>query len=142
MVPGQSRVLRPLLTAPRGARLARRSWLLACVVGLRALVLLFALEFSGLSHAALDVACSLAGSTHATDDDCDSDDPGHECPPGCPNCHCWHAGALSLPLGIEPGRRIVLRLTAQLGFVPVTSMPLGNADLDAVYRPPRAPLFT
>jgi hypothetical protein len=88
------------------------------------------------------VACSLAGSTHATDSDCDAEDAGHECPPGCPNCHCWHAGALALPLRMEPGRRIVLRLTARQGFVPGSSVPFCNADLDAIYRPPRTRLLT
>lgn len=104
---------------------------------MRALVLLFAVELSGLTHAALDVACSIAGDTHQ-DDDCDEGEGGHECPPGCPSCHCWHAGAPTAPLRMEPGRRIVLVMTAQQGFVPGVAMPPAGADPDTIYRPPRA----
>ena len=115
----------------------RTSLLLLALLGVRALVLLFAVELSGLSHAALDVACSLTGCTHE-ESDCDESEGGHECPPGCPSCHCWHAGAPTAPLRMEPGRRIVVALTAQQGFVPGVAMPPAGADPDSIYRPPRA----
>jgi hypothetical protein len=111
--------------------------LLVALLGMRALALLFAVELSGLTHAAVDVVCSLSGNAHQ-ESDCDDEQGGHECPPGCPSCHCWHAGAPTAPLRMPPGRRIVVVLTAQLGFVPGVAMPRAGADPDAIYRPPRA----
>jgi hypothetical protein len=119
----------------RYASAKRRSVLL--VLALRLLVLLFAVELSGLSHAVLDAYSAVSGDMHA-DSDCDDEQGGHECPPGCPSCHCWHAGTPSLPLRMEPGRRIVMLLSAQLGFIPGVAMPLPGADPDSIYRPPRA----
>lgn len=104
---------------------------------LRVLALLFTVELSGLTHAALDVLSAVTGDVHAQAD-CEDEEGGHECPPGCPSCHCWHAGTPSVPLRMEPGRRIVLKLNGELGFVPVENMPPSGADLAAIYRPPRA----
>jgi hypothetical protein len=115
---------------------AFRARALVVLVTMRVLVLLFTVELSGLSHAALDVLSAASGDLHA-ESDCEDEEGGHECPPGCPSCHCWHAGTPSTPLRMEPGRRIVLKLTAELGFVPAQTMPPAGADPASVYRPPR-----
>jgi hypothetical protein len=106
------------------------------LLGLRMLVLLFAVELSGLTHAVLDAYSAVTGDAHA-DSDCEGDAGGHECPPGCPSCHCWHAGTPSLPLRMEPGRRIVVQLSALPGFIPGVAMPPPGKGPDSVYRPPR-----
>ena len=126
---------------PGGRNSAPRARALLLLAALRVLVLLFTVELSGVTHAALDVLSAFRGDAHA-ESDCEDDEGGHECPPGCPSCHCWHAGTPSAPLRMEPGRRIVLRLTAEPGFVPALAMPPAGADATGIYRPPRARRLT
>lgn len=105
---------------------------------LRLLALLVSTELSGAAHAVLDVTASLTGAEHP-DDDCDAE-AGHECPPGCTNCHCTHgAVAWATPRvatlahlnEIQPALR-------EAGFVPRDAMPPAGPDLTPLYRPPRA----
>lgn len=125
---------------PADRRRAFRARALVLLTALRVLVLLFTVELSGVTHAALDVLSAAGGDVHA-ESDCEDEEGGHECPPGCPSCHCWHAGTPSVPLRMEPGRRIVLKLSAEQGFVPAQRMPPAGADAAGIYRPPRARTF-
>lgn len=102
------------------------------------LVLIFVAELSGLAHAALDVSASLRGAQHA-DDDCEDAQGGHECPPGCPNCHCWHAGTPSPQPALERARVAVASSAAPgPSFVPYRPPALAGPDPASIYRPPRA----
>jgi hypothetical protein len=108
---------------------------------LRLLALLVATELSGAAHALLDVAASVAGTEHPRDD-CDDEEAGHECPPGCPNCHCAHRAVAQLAARSEPRVEleptVLLALCNEAGFVPRDAMPPKGADPRRLYRPPRA----
>jgi hypothetical protein len=106
-------------------------------LALRLLVLLFAAELSGMTHAVLDVSASLLGAQHAADDDCDDSEAGHECPPGCPNCHCWHAGTPSPPPVLERGPVAIATVACDASFVPYRAPATAGPDPSCVYRPPR-----
>lgn len=62
----------------------------AAVGLMRVVALVLAAKLSGGMHAALDVIVATGAVAHPQDD-CERD--GHECPPGCPSCHCTHAPA-------------------------------------------------
>lgn len=113
---------------------ARRPGVFLCLAAIRLLVLLFSVELSGVAHAALDVFDSEGQHT----DDCDDEGEGHECPPGCPSCHCWHAGAPTAQLPIQWGTQLLIPTRSEAGFVPTSGVPPQGADPESVYRPPRA----
>ena len=103
---------------------------------LRLVALLVCTELSGAAHAVLDVTASFRGDAHP-DDDCDQE-AGHECPPGCPNCHCTHGGvSLSAPR-MEVRLRVLSPERNPAGFLPLYVSPPKPADLTPLYRPPRA----
>jgi hypothetical protein len=96
---------------------------------LRALSVLAFVDLSGLAHTALDVA-----SIEHTDD-CED----HECPPGCANCHCWHAGLAAPPLASSDAPRLVpTRIRADLPPPAYDRAQPQAPDTSALYRPPRA----
>lgn len=113
------------------------------VAVLRLIALLVATELSGAAHALLDVATSAAGVEHPRDD-CDDEESGHECPPGCPNCHCTHGAIVQVaPRATpQPGQRLTALhpVRHEAGFVPTDALPPPGADLTPLYRPPRRAL--
>jgi hypothetical protein len=118
---------------PRGRALR---WLLA-LCQLCAVVASF--QLSAVGHFVSDIAQVIAVGHHQHDGDADSDedDPGHECPPGCPNCHHVHLSGASLP----PAAFAVSFLPAAEASAP--SKGVGDEappapQLPSVYRPPRA----
>lgn len=122
----------------RASGAKRPGWLLFFVV-VRLFVLLFSAELAGVTHAVLDVfVCEGAHES----EDCDEGEGGHECPPGCPSCHCWHAGTPTPPLPIVCELQVVVSQVAKLGFTPSTEAPPQGADPDSVYRPPRSRSFS
>lgn len=110
---------------------SKARWLASLL--LHALVLFFVVELSGLAHAALD----FAGAEQSQHDDCEDEESGHECPPGCATCHCWHAGTPTPPLSVRCELQLVVLRGARLGFRPHAANAPPGADLDALYRPPR-----
>lgn len=125
----------PTRTHAKAGSFARLSRLAAAF--LRVLALLFATEFSGLAHVALDGAAAFGVLEHP-DDGCDSREESHECPPGCLSCHCAH----STP-GWTPTRGDDLRHVADYPpveaatFVVCESVPALGAVLTPPDRPPR-----
>ncbi|HEX5656876.1 MAG TPA: hypothetical protein VFX59_06760 [Polyangiales bacterium] len=105
------------------------------IVVVRAFSVLALVDLSGLTHTTLD----LAGISHA-DDDCD-DEQGHECPPGCTNCHCWHAGLATPPLAHEPPQVAVAPMPIVLPAPPYARTQPRAPDQVTLYRPPRARAF-
>lgn len=106
-------------------------------LALRVLALFVASELSGSIHAALDIAASLAGEQHV-EDDCDDTDAGHECPPGCPNCHAGHAALAAPPriADVTCSLRLSSVAEAELAIDVATRTPK-HPELGSLYRPPR-----
>jgi hypothetical protein len=107
----------------------------------RALVLLVSIELSGLAGVAAEMAAMNAEGSADCCSDCPLEKSGKECPPGCPNCHCSHGGAVFAPAvateladAFDPARTVVAAPTDPAApRAPV---------LPGVYRPPRfAPTF-
>lgn len=99
----------------------------------RVIALLAIVEASGIANIASDVL--VAAGVVAAHDDCDDDEQGGECPPGCPMCHCFHCGMTSVPLArrsepIEPEHRELLPRPNDATALPAPALP-------SVYRPPR-----
>lgn len=120
----------------RSRRPARSTVVLAAL--LRLLALFVSTELAGVVHTALDVTDTLSGAEHPHDD-CDAE-AGHECPPGCVNCHCTHgAVAWAAPrVASVPRLEAVHPSGNETGFVPLADLPPAGPDLPALYRPPRA----
>jgi hypothetical protein len=101
----------------------------------RAVTLLVALQLSSVVHLAFDL---LQDCDEIADcDDCPNEQPGHDCPPGCPNCHCAHPGIASLPaataLSPFPSTPARNAWTARGGAVDAPAAPY----LPGLFRPPR-----
>jgi hypothetical protein len=107
-------------------------------LGLRLLLALVTLELSGLAHAGADAYQAAAGFAQH-DQDCDDEEAGHECPPGCPNCHCVHAAlVLAQPRCGETQLEALPPREQASGGVPSTDRVPAPQDPDSIYRPPRA----
>jgi len=109
------------------------------LVALRILVGIAALQLSELGHLGADCAEQAGLIVHEPDaDDAREREPGHECPPGCPNCHHVHAGNASLVPRLTPP--LVIMLDSILIELPtVADLPPGP-PLPTVFRPPRLEL--
>jgi hypothetical protein len=96
---------------------------------LRALVVAFALQISGLGHAVADAICC-SGEEHESPDCADGDD----CPPGCPDCHCNHGASLV----ITDALGTAYAFAAPIDFAPAAGVRASPEFSCGVYRPPRA----
>jgi hypothetical protein len=114
----------------------RRSWALILVV-VRSLLLVFAMQFSGVVHDISDfVEAVTATPAQAEHEHCPADGQCNDCPPGCPNCHCPAAmGSLAAasPLAVAP-QVLALSLPASLHETQAAPGP----ELPGLFRPPRA----
>lgn len=126
--------MRPLAHKPDWIKPTRMApWAAGLGVLLRLLTVLIACELSGVVHVALDVAAACGQAEHG-ENDCDEE--GHECPPGCPGCHCpnravaWHAPAFALQRA-----RTLPRPVAEFVWQP--ALPPREVDSAGLYRPPK-----
>jgi hypothetical protein len=110
----------------------KAKWLL--LLAARALVLLLAMQLSGMNHSVIDSVRSFAGcgEDHG---DCSSDESGRDCPPGCPTCHHPHGGVGALPS--EQVLNFETPPPLQVTFAPAEADAPPNPDLPAVFRPPK-----
>src|SRR5579872_2040989 len=70
------------------------SWLI-CLF--QVFVVTSSFQLSGLGHFGRDLAQVITvGHLHHEGRDQDEDEPGHDCPPGCPNCHHVHLSGAAL----------------------------------------------
>lgn len=115
---------------------ARRSLAIACLLAVRVLAVLLSVEFSGLPHAVMDGVEAFAGHEQHAGDDC-GDEGGHECPPGCPDCHCWQAGLPSELVQIVADIAILPRPVREASFASYRRVASDNTRARSVYRPPR-----
>ncbi len=114
----------------------KRSWAVV-LVALRALLVVFALQFGGTIHDISDFVEAVAGvPDNAEHEQCPVNGPCDDCPPGCPNCHCAAAlgsVAAASPIAILP-QVFASALPASLAE---TQAPHGP-DLPGLFRPPQA----
>jgi hypothetical protein len=102
-------------------------------VALRLLTVLIACELSGVVHVALDVAAACGQAEHG-ENDCDQE--GHECPPGCPGCHCPN-GAVAWNAPAFAGLRVRNLPRFAEDFVLSRALPPREVDAAGLYRPPK-----
>ena len=98
---------------------------------LHALVVVFALQLSGLGDAVAD-AVGLMG--HEAHDAPDCSDGGEDCPPGCPDCHCAQAPSLVVTEALGEPFEFVTIIDFALASAAHRTLPFNPG----VYRPPRA----
>jgi hypothetical protein len=147
--PEGSRVTRKAtpLKAPCGAAafVAFSASLMNCGA-LRHLVFLFqalavvaSFQLTTVGHFVSDVVQVVTvGNYHHDNADGDEDQPGHECPPGCPNCHHVHlSGASIQPSSVTAVATSPAAVLVAGRFLLTQAAPAGP-HLPAVYRPPRA----
>lgn len=104
----------------------------------RVIALLAAVEASGIANVANDVLVAV-GIVAGHPDECDDEEQGGECPPGCPMCHCFHCGMSSLP---APARSELLQPhEPELLLMALDTTIPPKPDLPCVYRPPRIALL-
>jgi hypothetical protein len=108
---------------------------LAVVFQLFALV--SSLQLSTAAHFVRDVTQLIADGRHQHDDDGDEDDPRHECPAGCPNCHHVHPGAAAAPAAAPAGVSTP-PLENDAPEPLAVGGPSADPSLPSVYHPPRA----
>jgi hypothetical protein len=114
----------------------KRSWA-ALLVALRALLIVFALQFSGTIHDISDfVEAVAAAPDKAEHEQCPVDGPCNDCPPGCPNCHC--AAALGSVAPASPMAILPQVLTAALSVSLAETQAPRGPDLPGLFRPPQA----
>ncbi len=122
---------------------AQRATVVTCFVLLRVCVFLLMGELSGLAHTGLDLFEALQGLEHHVEDDCD-DQQGHECPPGCVNCHSSHA-VPAIPAAPQPEvdtTPFVEPPRTKPSSVPYAGLKPAGSDPDSPYRPPRLLAFS
>jgi hypothetical protein len=105
---------------------------------LQALAVVASFQLSTAGHFVSDVVQLLAAGHHHHDAGDDEDNPDHDCPPGCPNCHHVHMSGAAVPCGA----------VATLSGLPAAGLssprrPVGDdtpqgPHLPSVYRPPRS----
>jgi len=105
----------------------------------QALAIISAFQLSSIGHFASDVVQMLTEGHHHHDSaDGDEDQPGHECPPGCPNCHHVHPGGASVPPASDALLAVLSPPAASRApRLAVEHAPAGPS-LPSVFRPPRA----
>jgi hypothetical protein len=117
------------------SRSVNRSWAVV-LVAVRALLVMFALQFSGTIHDISDFVEAVAAvPDKAEHEQCPVNGPCNDCPPGCPNCHCAAAlgsVAPASPMAILP-QVLASALPASLAQ---TQAPRGP-DLPGLFRPPQ-----
>ena len=115
-------------------RLARPHLVIALF--LRLLVVVTCFGLSGLAPAVEElIVRSIACDDGVGCSDCPLEKDGKECPPGCPNCHCSHAGVGLPPVGASLLGTVAPQFEAAV--VPYeAAVPRAPPAAD-VYRPPR-----
>ena len=108
------------------------------LVALRILVSLAAFQVSELGHFGVDLAEHAGLIVHAHDaDDAREEEPGHDCPPGCPKCHHVHASNASLTPWMTPPAPLAAMLDSILADFPSVAEAPRGPPLPSLFRPPR-----
>jgi hypothetical protein len=116
----------------------RRRAVIGFVALFQILSIVASFQISTVGHFVRDFVQVLSdGRHHHEDPDQDEDDPGHECPPGCPNCRHVHLSGASVPVApiaaLSDAPPIVA--SAQRRSTAEDAPP--GPQLPSIYRPPR-----
>lgn len=125
----------------RGRPLRASRALALFLVALRALVGIAAFQLSEIAHFGADLAADAGVLVHPPDADDDREnEPGHDCPPGCPKCHHVHStNAALIPRMLPSGAPRTMFDGIVVDFPPVAGAPSGP-PLSSLFRPPRTTL--
>ncbi|MCK6536498.1 MAG: hypothetical protein L6Q84_26300 [Polyangiaceae bacterium] len=115
-----------------GARRRRIPRKLAAL--LRLIPLLALLELSGIAHAAADFFEVVVASGHH-DSDCDDEQGGRPCDPGCPGCHCTHGGPTVPSAALQTD--VPAHMTGVLESCPPQALCAPSPARAPPFRPPR-----
>jgi len=126
------RALHAGLKRPIGT--ASRATLVVGVI-LRVVIAFLSIELSGAVHSGLDCAASFGLGEHPEHDYEGGED--HDCPPGCPACHCAHGALASGAIPLEVRFAVVQRSHRVISYVAYHARPPSATDLAPLYRPPR-----
>jgi hypothetical protein len=108
------------------------------LVALRILVSLAVFQVSELGHFGVELAEHVGLIVHAHDeDDAREEEPGHDCPPGCPKCHHVHASNASLTPWMTPPAPLAAMLDIILAEFPTVAEAPRGPPLPSLFRPPR-----
>jgi len=103
---------------------------------LRLLLVILAVQASGVPHVLADAFVDHEEAADAGDgDQCPDDENGMPCPPGCPTCHC---GSTQAPV-VPPATAV---MAAPLASISSTARAVDDCPASppsqSLYRPPRA----
>jgi hypothetical protein len=98
------------------------------------LALAISMQLSGVGHVVTDLVLAAQGVAH-DEGDCPVEKNGHECPPGCPDCHCTHGGMPSLPPTLDV-LACVLAIHEVLAWSRASDT-VPSPDRASIFRPPR-----
>jgi hypothetical protein len=101
----------------------------------RIVVALLAMQLSGFDHLATDLLIPLDAMGDETD--CPNEKPGHDCPPGCPGCHCAHGGIAVPPSSPRTAELPMLGEPCLLRMRPAEADAPSAPALPSIFRPPR-----
>lgn len=118
---------------PRGSRA-----LALLVIALRIFVGLAVFQLSEVGHFGVELAEHVGLVEHVHDaDDAREEEPGHDCPPGCPKCHHVHASNASLVPWMTPPAPLAAMLDGILAEFPSIAEAPRGPPLPCLFRPPR-----
>jgi hypothetical protein len=106
----------------------------------RIVVTLVAIQLSGLGHLAVDLLTEVDAMADETD--CPNEKPGHDCPPGCPGCHCVHGGTAVPPSSLKTAVLPILDEGGGVNVRPCEADAPVAPLLPSIFRPPRQMSFT
>lgn len=118
-------------------RRSRVSFTRLASIALRALVLLIAIQISGVASVAAELAAVGVGDVDGCCSDCPFEKDGQECPPSCPSCHCSHGGA-ALPAPVSATESIAFHHIVHEAIAPPGATVPRPPTLPSIYRPPRS----
>lgn len=107
----------------------------AIVPVMRILVALIAMQLGGVGILVTDLFVGIDEVTEETD--CPNEKPGHDCPPGCPGCHCAHGGIAVPPSSLKPATPQTLGEARIVHLRPDEADAPSEPLLPSIFRPPR-----
>lgn len=94
------------------------------------------LQLGGVVGVVADLV--FAGATADDATECPNEKPGHDCPPGCPTCHCAHGGVAVPPSTDNASWLADLGGSSVAAVCPYVADLPKDPPMPSVFRPPRS----